>query len=114
MNDNIKNKINNTLQSLNGLTPAEPKPFLLTRVHALISKEAGQENSTWSQVATFIKRPAVATFAVLLVVAVNVAAFTGSGFFATKNSPAKRVASTSRYDFSINVSGIYDIENQEP
>lgn len=37
--DNIKNEVEKTLNSLNGINQAEPKAFFYTRLHARMEKE---------------------------------------------------------------------------
>jgi anti-sigma-K factor RskA len=108
MTDKISNKVNTALDSFDGILQAEPKPFLLTRIHAALSRETPQ--SIWQQAAGFIKKPAVAACSIVLLLALNIALFSARNSAAKNDSVAGRIAS-SKYDFSINVAGIYDTEN---
>ena len=110
MKDKINHKIGTTLQSIDGIQPAEPKPFLLTRVNALLRSE---KPTIWSAIAAYIQRPAVAICSVTALLIINIAVMKTNNYFTAKNNVTKRIAS-SKYDFSVNVSGIYDMENQEP
>ncbi len=112
MTDKINHKVNAAMESLDGIVPAEPQPFLLTRVNAFLRQRESSAN-IWQRAAGYIKRPAVAACAVALLLALNIFLFSSSKFSITKESTAKRIAS-SKDDFAINVTGIYDTENQEP
>lgn len=106
MKDNINFKVNAALESLDGMSQAEPKPFLLTRILAL-QKQAGRV-TVWQQIAAYIKRPVVAIPAVLFLLGLNIAVFSLKNISFKDNTvaPAKN-------DFAINAAGIYDSENQE-
>ncbi|MEJ7610289.1 MAG: hypothetical protein WKF88_03815 [Ferruginibacter sp.] len=111
MHDKITQKIAAVMNSLDGMQPAEPQPYLLTRLKARL--ECAPEQSTWSAITAFIKTPAVAFVSVLLLLLLNIAVFSAGGFFpGKKNISANNIPA--KYDFTVNVSGIYDIENQEP
>ena len=112
MTDKINHKVNAALESLDGIIPAEPQPFLLTRVNAFLRQRESAPN-IWQRAAGYIKRPAVAACSVAVLLALNIFLFSTSNFSIAKESTAKRIA-TSKYDFAINVAGIYDTENQEP
>lgn len=112
MTDNIQHKVNAAMDSLDGLHPAEPKPFLLTRIHALMQRDP--EQNIWQRISAYIKKPAVAICSVVILLALNITLFSSSNFSILKQSASKRIASSNKYDFAINVSGIYDTENQEP
>lgn len=113
MNDHIKNKIEAALAGIDGISQAEPRPFLLTRVHAAISKNIAADRSVWGSIAAVIKKPAVAFAALAVLVFVNAVAISNNSALSAGQNTAARTA-TAKYDFAINVSGIYDIENQEP
>ena len=112
MNDKINNKINTAMESLNGIIPAEPTPFLATRIFALLRRAPAA--NVWQRVSAYIKKPAVAVCSVMLLLFLNIALFSSPGFSILKQSAAKRIASSNKYDFAINAEGIYDTENQEP
>ena len=107
--DKINNKIKDVLASLDGSASAEPQPFLLTRIKARLQKSAPA--SFWTTAFTFISRPLVAGFGVLLFLIVNVIII-----FQNKNADYSNIAtqnsSAVKDEFAINVVSIYDIENQ--
>lgn len=100
-----------TMESLDGMTPADPKPFLLTRLNAALQQ--GEDQGIWAVATAFLKRPAVAIVTILLLLILNIAVFSAGGFLQGKENITANSVSD-KYDFSINVSGIYDSENQEP
>ena len=113
MSDQINKKIEETLASIDGISAAEPKPFLLTRVNAALQKKMNNDQSIWSNIAAVLKKPAIAFSVLILIVFTNIAVLSGNGSFLQKKN-SQVLSSTTKYDFAINVSGIYDIENQEP
>ena len=100
------------MESLDGIIPAEPTPFLATRIYAVLHRVPVA--NIWQRVSAYIKKPAVAVCSVMLLLILNIALFSSAGFSFSKQSAAKRIASSNKYDFAINAEGIYDTENQEP
>ena len=111
MSDIFNDKIDNTLKSIDGLVKASPQPFLLTRINSRLNNTV--EETVWSQIAFYLKKPMVAGFAILLLFFVNIIVIKSIKNSSEKESIAKNVTSQ-KYDFAINVSVLYDIENQEP
>lgn len=110
MQEDINDKINRTLNSLEGMEAAEPKPFLLTRIHAaLVQKETP---GIWYTLAAFLQRPAVAVTAVIILILLNFALLNRN--LADPSTRFSKGNISASDDFAINVSGIYDVENQEP
>ncbi len=100
------------LNSLDGMQPATPPPYLHTRVMAAIRENTGVQN-TWSKILYFLTRPGVALAAVLLIVVLNVFAV-----YINMNSNKVNAVTASqtvnKEDFVINVMSIYDTETLEP
>ena len=103
--------INRTLESLNGLKRASPKPFLLTRINAAITQTSVE--TIWTKIAFYLKKPMIAAVAILLVLFVNVMVINSRNKLMEREGITKAVTQ-SKYDFAINVSVMYDTENQEP
>ena len=112
MSDHINKRIEDALASIDGITPAEPKPFLLTRLNAAIRKNASADRTVWGSIAAVIKKPAIAVAALAVVIFVNAVAISTNSAVG-KQSVATRTAGT-KYDFTISVASIYDTENTEP
>ena len=111
MSDIFDNKINATLKSIDGIAKASPKPFLLTRINAGLNNVV--KETVWSQIAFYLKKPMVAGFVILLLVLINMLVIKNINKSSEKEMVSKSLTSP-KYDFAINVSVLYDIENQEP
>ena len=68
----IREEVEKTLESLNGVQRAAANPYLFTRIEARLEKE---ERSFWSRALTFISRPSVAVPAIVLTILINTAIF---------------------------------------
>ena len=108
--ENINKLIEESLNSMDDVKRAEPKPFLFTRINARMNK--GTE-SVWEKAGWFITRPAVALAVICLVLIINATAI----FY---NKAETQVATTdvavqnTADEFSYTVAGIYDSENTQP
>ena len=111
MSNIIDNKIDAALNSIDGIAKASPQPFLLTRINAGLNNSA--KETVWSQIAFYLKKPLVAGLAILLLVFINIIVIKSIKSGNEKENIAKSISSQ-KYDFAINVSVLYDIENQEP
>ncbi len=108
--EHINKLIEEALNSVDDIKRAEPKPFLLTRIHARMGKATG---SVWEKAGWFIGRPAVAFAGLCLIVLINVMVImsnkTSDTFTATD-----QVVQNSADEFSYTVATIYDNENAQP
>lgn len=111
MSDIFDDKIDAALKSLDGMAKASPKPFLLTRLHAGMNRAAPE--TVWSQIAFYLKKPIVCAAVLLLLLFVNFIVIKKINTRGDIENIAKN-AGSQKYDFAINVSVLYDIENQEP
>ena len=111
MSDIFDDKIDGILKSIDGIAKASPKPFLLTRINAELNNAVAE--TVWSKVAFYLKKPMVSGFSILLLVLINIFAIKSIKTGNEKENIAKSI-SAQKYDFAINVSVLYDIENQEP
>ena len=107
---NINKLIEESLNSMDDVKRAEPKPFLFTRINARMNKST---ESVWEKAGWFITRPAVALAVVCLVLIINATAI----FY---NKAETQVATTdvavqnTADEFSYTVAGIYETENTQP
>ncbi len=109
----MNNKIENILNSIDGIEKANPQPFLLTRVTARINAANAAPENIWYKIAFYIKKPLVAFSAIMLLVLINIFVIKSIKHRSDLENLAKNT-NNQRYDFAINVSVMYDIENQEP
>lgn len=63
-----ENNIEQILGSLDGMSQAEARPFMYTRVMARMQ---GEEKTIWGRAVSFIARPAIAMACVFAVIATN-------------------------------------------
>lgn len=68
----LDEKVDQAMNSLDGLSTASPGPFFYTRVQARLQRQAG---SGWESVTSFITRPAVALAGLCIIVLLNAVAF---------------------------------------
>ena len=108
--EQINKLIEEALSSVDDAQRAEPRPYLLTRINARMSKTAG---SAWEKAGWLITRPAVALAVVCLVLIINATAI----FYNKTETPvatADVAVQNTTDEFSYTVAGIYDSENTQP
>ena len=109
-NRSIQNKVEEAMQSLDGLQRATPGPFFFTRIQARLGKP---EQSIWEVLSSFIARPVVAISVICFVLLLN-----GTVIF--KQAEVSPVIGGDQPDISLAEeytlasSSFYDYENQEP
>lgn len=64
----MEKKVNEALESLEGIQRAEPVPFLFTRVKARLERE---QHNVWETAGSLIARPVIAFAGLFLVLCVN-------------------------------------------
>ena len=111
MKDILDDKIEAALKSIEGLAKSSPQPFLLTRINAGINCVVSE--TVWSQIAFYLKKPMVSGLVILLLIIVNFIVIKSIKNGSEIENIAKS-ATSQKYDFAINISVLYDIENQEP
>ena len=107
--DHINKMTDEALNSLDGTSRANVKPYLLTRINARLNK---MKESSWERAGRFIARPAIAFTGLCLVIGINamIIAFDHS----TPESTVTAEQQLTTDDFSTTVATLYDTENNEP
>lgn len=107
-NENLNKKVEAAMHSLDACEPASPKPYLLTRINARLQQN--EAKGFWTEALSFINRPMVIAACLILVIVSNLLIFTNKN---TGEDPfgTALIANNSRYELSITVAGIYDVEN---
>jgi hypothetical protein len=109
-NEHINKLIEEALYSVDNISRAEVKPYLLTRINSRMSKAT---ESVWEKAGWFIGRPAVAFTGLCMLLLINV-------MVVVLNKPsetatvAEQSAQTPADEFSYTVATIYDNENTQP
>ena len=108
--EQINKLIEEALNSVDNISRAEAKPYLLTRINARMRK--GTE-SAWEKAGWFIGRPAVAFTGLCLVLLINVMVIVINNSSDT-TTVAEQSVQTQTDEFSYTVATIYDNENTQP
>ena len=112
LNKNIQQQVNEALHSIDGMEPAIPRPYLLTRIQARLNSRAPQ--SPWETMAQFISRPAVMVASLFLLLTVNLSILVAN-HSANDNADQEYRASEAleQEDFSTAMMPIDNLENSE-
>ena len=113
-NESIERKVQQALNSLDGIRKAGPGPFFFTRVQARLQR---QRSSGWEQVVSFITRPSVALGGLCLIILLNAIAFffqpSGSSGVLASASPTMNESGYAEDYSNVANNFLYD-ENPEP
>jgi hypothetical protein len=104
----IDKKIEDALNSLEGLEKASPGPFFYTRLQARLHRA---EANVWEAIIAFVARPSVAIASIILVIAVNTFVL-----FRDASGPASYAVQSDQAfidEYNQTVS-FYNVENMEP
>lgn len=105
----IEKKIDQMLNSLEGIQRAEPTPFFFTRVKARLERD---QKNIWEAAGSFLARPVIAFATLCLILALN-----GFILFEKDTPSVANVYTTGLEDESILAvanANTYDYENLEP
>lgn len=69
--EEIKKRVEATINCLDNVTPVTPQPFFYTRLKARIEKEEQAAGSVWNTLTGFFVKPVVLTVSLTLLIAVN-------------------------------------------
>lgn len=105
---NIQQKIEASLNSLQGLQRAAPSPFFYTRI---IGRLGNQPLTVWEKFSAIITKPAVAFACMCLIVLMNVIAVYSNSEAANATEQNEIAVND---EFSQVAPGIYDLENVKP
>lgn len=67
MEEKLNKKIQEAMQSLDGIRKSSPAPFFFTRLEARMQSE----KSSWEKVSSFVAKPVVAFACICLVIMIN-------------------------------------------
>ena len=112
---NINKRVDEVLNSLDGIQKAEPNPYFFTRLRARLERD---EKSLFEKMGIFMARPVVAISGLCLVLALN--AFILIQKDNTSDTSGGQVATNGKQiqlpeeDYILAVANSYDYENLEP
>lgn len=107
--EEINKLVDEALDSVNDISRAVARPYLLTRINARINK--GSE-TVWDKAGWLIGRPAVAFTGLCIVLFINAMVFVFNSPSATVTA-TDQVAQSPADEFSYTVSTIYDFDNAQ-
>src|SRR5262245_33013952 len=70
-NDDIGKRIEEVLNSINGIKRAEPEPWLFERIKARLNREQAEEKTVWGALGSFLSRPAVVIAGLCVILVFN-------------------------------------------
>lgn len=82
MDEHLKKKIDEAMQSLDGIEKASPHPFFFTRLEARMQRQ----KSNWEIISSFVTRPAIVFASICLIIVINAAVILSSSSFDTSSS----------------------------
>jgi hypothetical protein len=68
MKPDLEKRIDETLNSLDGIQRAEPQPFFYTR---LIGRLQGEQKNVWEKMGSFLSRPVVVIAGLVIILVMN-------------------------------------------
>lgn len=86
MDQHLEKKIDEAMQSLDGIEKASPRPFFFTRIEARMRRE----KSNWEIISSFVARPSIVFASICLIIVINAAAILSSPTF---NNPSDQQSS---------------------
>lgn len=101
--------IEEAMSSLDDVQPAEPRPYLFTRINARMNR---QTPFVWEKAVFFISRPAVAFTGLCLVVLLNILVIMNNK--TADNTNSDLIVQNTTDEFSFSTTTIYDLENNQP
>ena len=107
--ESINKKIDEVLNSLDGINRAQPRPFLFTRLEARMQSE----KNIWFRLSSFMARPAVAFACICFVLIINaMVIFMTYSTVSSLTQQGNELATTDEY--SQVSSNLYEFENTKP
>ncbi|HZI69269.1 MAG TPA: hypothetical protein VFD44_06145 [Hanamia sp.] len=108
MDHSLNKKIDEAMQSLNGIEKASPAPYFFTRLEARMQRE----KSAWEWISSFVAKPVVAFVCISLVILINAAVILSSTSLVNSSSQNSELATADEYN-SVSAQ-MYEFENTIP
>ena len=108
MDESLNRKIDEAMQSLDGIEKASPAPYFFTRLEARMQRE----KSAWERISSFVAKPVVAFVCICLIIVVNAAVILSSTAIVNSSSQNSELATADEYN-SVSAQ-MYEFENTIP
>jgi len=109
MDQHLKRKIDETMQSLNGIGKASPRPFFFTRLEARMQKK----KSNWEIISSFVAKPAIIFSGICFIILINVAVIFSSSF-SNDSSDQQNTEQATADEYNSISAPLYDYVNATP
>jgi len=106
-NRDIEQRIEDTLNSLDGMSRAEANPFIYTRIQARLKRA----RSGVERIVLFAGKPAFAFLVLVVVISTNLMVMLQGSDEPSAKQPSQFVVAD---EYHNNVQNVYDYENPEP
>jgi hypothetical protein len=104
----INGKIENALESLDGMQRATPQPWLYARVKARLQRE---ERTVWESIGSFLSKPAVAMAGLGMILVLNVFVLFKQGNFQDGTAVANQSMQVTDSESILASNSSFDYEN---
>lgn len=109
MDQYLKKKIDETMQSLDSIGKASPRPFFFTRLEARMQKE----KSRWEIISSFVAKPAIVFSSICLIIVINVAVIFSSSTLTNSTDQQNNELATAD-EYNLLSSPMYEYVNSTP
>ncbi len=67
----IEKRVEEVLNSLDGIRRAQPQPWFFSRIQARLGREEAEEKTVWGALGSFLSKPAVAIASLCMIILLN-------------------------------------------
>ena len=67
----IEKRVEEVLNSLDGIRRAQPRPWFFSRIQARLGREEAEEKTVWGALGSFLSKPAVAIASLCMIILLN-------------------------------------------
>ena len=67
----IEKRVEEVLNSLDGIRRAQPQPWFFSRIQARLGREVAEEKTVWGALGSFLSKPAVAIASLCVIMLLN-------------------------------------------
>lgn len=109
MDQHLKKKIEETMQSLDGIEKASPRPFFFTRLEARMQRE----KSRWEIISSFVAKPVIVFSSICLIIVIN-AAVIFSSTSSTNSTDQQNNELATADEYNLVSAPMYEYVNAKP
>ena len=110
MDQHLKKKIDETMQSLDGIEKASPRSFFFTRLEARMERE----KSKWEIISSFVAKPAIVFASICLIICINLAVILSSSSSSPNSSNQQSNELSAADEYNSVTAPLYEYVNATP